>query len=78
MKNEVTILKVMKFASVALVTVKYCKDGVVDFSSGATEAEAMANIEKVVPVKNAEFFTIRKQSNSGRSFINNRGVMVEE
>lgn len=79
MQNNVEIIKVNKFSSVALVTVKYRKaDGTVDFASGKTEAEAMANIGKVVEVKSYDFAPLAKRSSSGRYFVNNNGVMVEE
>ena len=78
MQNEIVILKVNKFSSVALVTVKYRKaDGTVDFASGSTEAEAMANIGKVVEVKSYDFAPLPKRSKSGTYFTNNRGVAVE-
>lgn len=78
MQNEIAILKVNKFKTVALVTVTYRKaDGTVDFASGKTEAEAMANIGKVVEVKSYDFAPLPKRSNSGTYFTNNRGVAVE-
>lgn len=78
MQNEIAILQVMKFSSVALVTVKYRKaDGTVDFASGSTEAEAMANIGKEVPAKAYDFAPLPKRSKSGTYFTNNRGVAVE-
>ena len=78
MQNNVEIIKVNKFSSVALVTVKYRKaDGTVDFASGKTEAEAMANIGKVVEVKSYDFAPIAKRSTSGSYFRNNNGMMVE-
>jgi len=78
MQNNVEIIKVNKFSSVALVTVKYRKaDGTVDFASGKTEAEAMANIGKVVEVKSYDFAPLAKRSNSGSYFRNNNGTMVE-
>jgi hypothetical protein len=76
MQNEVVILSVRKFSSVAMVTVKYSKGGVVDFSSGITEAEAMANIGKET-TKVAEFVPMPKRSKSGTYFTNNRGFAVE-
>jgi hypothetical protein len=78
MQNNVEILKVNKFSSVALVTVKYRKaDGTVDFASGKTEAEAIANISMVVPAKTVDFAPMPKRSNSGTYFRNNNGMMVE-
>ena len=78
MQNEIAILQVMKFSSVALVTVKYRKaDGTVDFASGTTEAEAMANIGKEAPAKVHDFAPLPKRSKSGTYFTNNRGVAVE-
>jgi len=78
MQNGIEIIKVNKFSSVALVTVKYRKaDGTVDFASGKTEAEAMANIGKVVEVKSYDFAPLAKRSTSGSYFRNNNGMMVE-
>ena len=78
MQNEIAILQVMKFSSVALVTVKYRKaDGTVDFASGSNEAEAMANIGKEAPAKAYDFAPLPKRSKSGTYFTNNRGVAVE-
>jgi len=78
MQNNVEIIKVNKFSSVALVTVKYRKaDGTVDFASGKTEAEAMANIGKVVELKSYDFAPLPKRSTSGSYFRNNNGTMVE-
>ena len=78
MQNNVEIIKVNKFKTVALVTVHYRKaDGTVDYASGKTEAEAMANIGKVVEVKSYDFAPLPKRSNSGSYFRNNNGTMVE-
>lgn len=78
MQNEIAILKVSKFKTVALVTVTYRKaDGTTAVSSGKTEAEAIANINAVVPVKVYDFAPLPKRSNSGSSFRNNNGTMTE-
>ncbi len=78
MQNEIAILKVSKFKTVALVTVTYRKaDGTTAVSSGKTEAEAIANINAVVPVKVYDFAPLPKRSNSGSYFRNNNGMMVE-
>ena len=78
MQNEIAILKVSKFKTVALVTVTYRKaDGTTAVSSGKTEAEAIANINAVVPVKVYDFAPLPKRSNSGSYFRNNNGTMVE-
>lgn len=79
MQNEIAILKVSKFKTVALVGVTYRKaDGTTGVSHGKTEAEAIANISVTVPAKQYEFAPLPKRSNSGRYFVNNNGVMVEE
>ena len=78
MQNEIAILKVSKFKTVALVTVTYRKaDGTTAVSSGKTEAEAIANINAVVPVKVYDFAPLPKRSNSGSYFRNNNGTMTE-
>lgn len=78
MQNEIVILKVSKCKTVTLVTVTYRKaDGKVTSSFGKTEAEAIANITAVVPAKSYDFAPLPKRSNSGTTFRNNRGVMVE-
>jgi hypothetical protein len=78
MQNEIVILKVSKFKTVALVTVTYRKaDGTTAVSSGKTEAEAIANISVVVPAKSVDFAPMPKRSTSGNYFRNNNGTMVE-
>jgi hypothetical protein len=78
MQNEIVILKVSKFKTVALVGVTYRKaDGTTGVSHGKTEAEAIANISVVVPAKTVDFAPLAKRSNSGTTFRNNRGMMVE-
>lgn len=78
MQNEIEILKVNKFKTVALVTVMYRKaDGKVTCSFGKTEAEAIANITAEVPAKSYDFAPLPKRSNSGSYFRNNNGMMVE-
>jgi hypothetical protein len=78
MQNEIVILKVSKFKTVALVAVTYRKaDGKVTSSFGKTEAEAIANISVVIPAKTFDFAPLAKRSNSGTTFRNNRGMMVE-
>ena len=78
MQNEIVILKVSKFKTVALVCVTYRKaDGTTGVSHGKTEAEAIANISVVIPAKTFDFAPLAKRSNSGTTFRNNRGMMVE-
>lgn len=78
MENEMTVLKINKFKSVALVSVTYrLANGEVRVASGKTESEAMANIGKVVEVKSYDFAPLPKRSNSGSYFRNNNGTMVE-
>jgi len=78
MQNEIAILKVSKFKTVALVAVTYRKaDGKVMSSFGKTEAEAIANITAEVPAKVYDFAPLPKRSNSGSYFRNNNGTMVE-
>ena len=78
MQNEIVILKVSKFKTVALVGVTYRKaDGTTGVSHGKTEAEAIANINVVVPAKALDFAPMPKRSTSGSYFRNNNGMMVE-
>ena len=78
MQNEIVILKVSKFKTVALVAVTYRKaDGKVTSSFGKTEAEAIANISVTVPAKSVDFAPMPKRSSSGTYFRNNNGMMVE-
>ena len=78
MQNEIEILKVSKFKTVALVAVTYRKaDGKVTSSFGKTEAEAIANITVEVPAKSYDFAPLPKRSNSGSYFRNNNGTMTE-
>jgi hypothetical protein len=78
MQNEIVILKVSKFKTVALVAVTYRKaDGKVTSSFGKTEAEAIANISVVIPAKTFDFAPMPKRSTSGSYFRNNNGTMTE-
>ena len=77
MENEMTVLKINKFKSAALVTVTYrLANGEVRVASGKTESEAMANMTTEA-TKVLDFAPLLKRSNSGTTFRNNRGVMVE-
>lgn len=77
MKNEMTVLKISKFKSVVLVSVTYrLANGEVRVASGKTESEAMANMTTET-TKVLDFAPLAKRSNSGTTFQNNRGVMVE-
>ena len=77
MENEMTVLKINKFKSAVLVTVTYrLANGEVRVASGKTESEAMANMTTEA-TKAVDFAPLPKRSNSGTTFRNNRGVMVE-
>ena len=77
MENEMTVLKINKFKSVALVTVTYrLANGEVRVASGKTESEAMANMTTEA-TKALDFAPLAKRSNSGTTFRNNRGMTVE-
>ena len=77
MENEMTVLKINKFKSAALVTVTYrLANGEVRVASGKTESEAMANMTTEA-TKSVDFAPLPKRSNSGTTFRNNRGMMVE-
>jgi hypothetical protein len=51
-------------------------NGEVRVASGKTESEAMANMTTEA-TKVLDFAPLPKRSNSGTTFRNNRGVMVE-
>ena len=77
MENEMTVLKINKFKSAVLVTVTYrLANGEIRVASGKTENEAMANMTTEA-TKAVDFAPLPKRSNSGTTFRNNRGVMVE-
>ena len=77
MENEMTVLKINRFKSVVLVSVTYrLANGEVRVASGKTESEAMANMTTEA-TKAVDFAPLPKRSNSGTTFRNNRGVMVE-
>jgi len=77
MENEMTVLKINKFKSVVLVSVTYrLANGEVRVASGKTESEAMANMTTET-TKSVDFAPLAKRSNSGTTFRNNRGMMVE-
>ena len=77
MENEMTVLKINKFKSVALVSVTYrLANGEVRVASGKTESEAMANMTTEA-TKVLDFAPLAKRSNSGSYFRNNNGTMVE-
>ncbi len=77
MENKMTVLKINKFKSVVLVSVTYrLANGEVRVASGKTESEAMANMTTET-TKSVDFAPLAKRSNSGTTFRNNRGMMVE-
>ena len=77
MENEMTVLKINRFKSVVLVSVTYrLANGEVRVASGKTESEALANMTTEA-TKVLDFAPLAKRSNSGTTFRNNRGVMVE-
>jgi hypothetical protein len=83
MKNEVTILKTEKMLGLFVVTYQLEGENFTRVSNRRTMAEVNKAIQEIIDYKNG-IVTVNnivpsvKYSNSGRSYINNRGVMVEE
>lgn len=83
MKNEVTILKTEKMLGLFVVTYRLEGENFTRVSNRRTMEEVNKAIQEIIDYKNG-IVTVNnivpsiKYSNSGRSYINNRGVMVEE
>ena len=83
MKNEVTILKTEKLLGLFVVTYQLEGENFTRVSNRRTMQEINKAIQEIIDYKNGIVTTNNvvptvKYSNSGRSYINNRGVMVEE
>ncbi len=82
MKNEVTILKTEKLMGLFVVTYRLEGESFNRVSNRRTMAEVKNAIQELIDFKNGirkEYVApTKKYSNSGRYFVNNRGVMVEE
>ena len=83
MKNEVTILKTEKLLDLFVVTYRLEGENFNRVSNRRTMEEVNKAIQEIIDNKNG-IVTVNnivpsiKYSNSGRSYINKRGVMVEE
>jgi hypothetical protein len=84
MKNEYEIIKKEVTGRLILVTYRMEDEILNRTSHGYSMEEVYSNINKIISHKknwlNRENWvvTTKKHSNSGRYFVNNRGVMVEE
>lgn len=83
MKNEVTILKTEKLLGLFVVTYQLKGENFTRVSNRRTMQEINKAIQEIIDYKNGIVTTNNvvptvKYSNSGRYFVNNRGVMVEE
>ena len=83
MKNEVTILKTEKLLGLFVVTYQLKGENFTRVSNRRTMQEINKAIQEIIDYKNGivtanNVVPTVKYSNSGRSYINKRGVMVEE
>jgi len=83
MKNEVTILKVQKLLGLFVVTYRLQGEDFNRVSNRQTMEEVNKTIQELINYKNGvrvvnNIVPSVKYSNSGRYFVNNRGVSVEE
>ena len=83
MKNEVTILKTEKLLGLFVVTYQLKGENFTRVSNRRTMEEVNKAIQEIIDYKNGVYVVNNivpsiKYSNSGRSYINKRGVMVEE
>lgn len=83
MKNEVTILKTEKLLGLFVVTYQLEGENFTRVSNRRTMEEVNKAIQEIIDYKNGVYVVNNivpsiKYSNSGRSYINKRGVMVEE
>ena len=83
MKNEVTILKTEKILGLFVVTYRLEGENFNRVSNRRTMEEITKAIQEIIDYKNGirvvnNIVPNVKYSNSGRYFVNNRGVMVEE
>jgi len=82
-KNEVTILKTEKILGLFVVTYRLEGENFNRVSNRRTMEEITKAIQEIIDYKNGirvvnNIVPNVKYSNSGRYFVNNRGVMVEE
>ena len=84
MKNEVTILKTEKLLGLFVVTYRLEGETFNRVSNRRTMEEVNKAIQEIIDYKNGVRVVVNnivpsvKYSNSGRYFVNNRGVSVEE
>jgi len=84
MKNEVTILKTEKLLGLFVVTYRLEGENFNRVSNRRTMEEVNKAIQELIDYKNGVRVVVNnivpsvKHSNSGRYFVNNRGVSVEE
>ena len=83
MKNEVTILKTEKILGLFVVTYRLQGEDFNRVSNRQTMEEVNKTIQELINYKNGirvvnNIVPSVKYSNSGRYFVNNRGVSVEE
>ena len=83
MKNEVTILKTEKLLDLFVVTYQLKGENFTRVSNRRTMQEINKAIQEIIDYKNGivtanNVVPTVKYRNSGRYFVNNRGVMVEE
>jgi hypothetical protein len=83
MKNEVTILKTEKILGLFVVTYRLEGENFNRVSNRRTMEEVNKAIQEIIDYKNGirvvnNIVPNVKYSNSGRYFVNNRGVSVEE
>jgi hypothetical protein len=84
MKNEVTILKTEKILGLFVVTYRLEGENFNRVANRQTMEEITKSIQEIIDYKNGVRVVVNnnvpsvKYSNSGRYFVNNRGVSVEE
>ena len=83
MKNEVTILKTEKILGLFVVTYRLEGENFNRVSNRRTMEETNKAIQEIIDYKNGvrvvnNIVPNVKYSNSGKYFVNNRGVSVEE
>ena len=83
MKNEVTILKTEKLLGLFVVTYRLEGENFNRVSNRRTMEEVNKAIQEIIDYKNGvrvvnNIVPSVKYSNSGKYFVNNRGVSVEE
>ena len=83
MKNEVTIVRVQKLLGLFVVTYRLQGEDFNRVSNRRTMEEVNKAIQELIDYKNGirvvnNIVPSVKYSNSGRYFVNNRGVSVEE